>query len=53
MLPNRSRLSVLVFLLPPLLLYGVAVLFPIMQSLFLSFFSWNGISDMEFVGLAN
>ncbi|WP_164201725.1 carbohydrate ABC transporter permease [[Micrococcus luteus] ATCC 49442] len=53
MLPNRSRLSVLVFLLPPLLLYCVAVLFPILQSLFLSFFSWNGISDMEFVGLAN
>ena len=29
------------------------MLFPILQSLFLSFFSWNGISDMEFVGLAN
>ena len=53
MLPNRSRLSVLVFLLPPLLLYCVAVLFPILQSLFLSFFSWDGITDMEFVGLAN
>ena len=38
MLPSRSRTSVLVFLLPPLLLYGVAVLFPILQSLFLSFF---------------
>ncbi len=43
----------LVFLLPPLLLYGVAVLFPILQSLFLSFFSWDGISDLEFVGLSN
>ena len=53
MLPSRSKLSVLIFLLPPLLLYGVAVLFPILQSLFLSFFSWDGISDMEFVGLAN
>ena len=53
MLPNRSRTSVLVFLLPPLLLYGAAVLFPILQSLFLSFFSWNGISDMEFVGVDN
>ena len=53
MLPSRSRLSVLVFLLPPLLLYGVAVLLPILQSLFLSFFSWDGISDMEFVGFAN
>lgn len=53
MLPRRSRLSVLVFLLPPLLLYGIAVLLPILQSLFLSFFSWDGISDMQFVGLAN
>jgi raffinose/stachyose/melibiose transport system permease protein len=53
MLPSRSRTSVLVFLVPPLLLYGVAVLFPILQSLFLSFFSWDGISDMQFVGLEN
>lgn len=53
MLPSRSRLSVLIFLIPPLLLYGVAVLLPILQSLFLSFFSWDGISDMQFVGLAN
>ncbi|MFC0042248.1 carbohydrate ABC transporter permease [Actinomadura rayongensis] len=53
MLPHRSRLAVLVFLTPPLLLYGVAVLLPIVQSLVLSFFSWDGLSDMEFVGLAN
>ena len=53
MLPSRSRTSVLVFLLPPLLLYGVAVLLPIVQSLFLSFFSWDGITDMKFVGLDN
>ena len=53
MLPSRSRLSVLVFLIPPLLVYGFAVLLPILQSLFLSFFSWDGISDMQFVGLAN
>jgi raffinose/stachyose/melibiose transport system permease protein len=53
MLPTRSRLSVLVFLLPPLFVYGAAVLFPILQSLFLSFVSWNGINDMEFVGFAN
>jgi raffinose/stachyose/melibiose transport system permease protein len=53
MLPNRSKLSVAVFLLPPLLLYGAAVLLPIVQSLVLSFFSWDGITDMEFVGLSN
>ncbi len=53
MLPSRSRLSVLVFLLPPLLLYAVAVFVPILQSLFLSFFSWDGITDLQFVGMEN
>jgi len=53
MLPSRSKTSVLVFLVPPLLLYGIAVLLPILQSLFLSFFSWDGITAMKFVGMAN
>lgn len=53
MLPRRSKLSVLIFLLPPLVIYGVAVLLPIVQSLFLSFFSWDGISDRTFVGIDN
>lgn len=53
MLPSRSKLSVAIFLLPPLLLYGAAVLLPIVQSLVLSFFSWDGISDMQFIGLSN
>ncbi|QOR69318.1 sugar ABC transporter permease [Ruania alkalisoli] len=53
MLPYRSRTAVLVFLLPPLLLYGIAVLVPIVQSLVLSFFRWDGITAMEFVGLDN
>ncbi len=53
MLPRRSRLSVAVFLVPPLLLYGVAVLLPIVQSLFLSLFRWDGITDMAFVGIDN
>ena len=53
MLPRRSTLSVLVFLVPPLLLYGIAVLLPIVQSLVLSFFRWDGITDMAFVGIDN
>lgn len=53
MLPHRSRLSVLVFLLPPLALYVAAVMFPILQSLVLSFFRWDGITDMQFVGIDN
>lgn len=53
MLPGRSKISVLVFLLPPLLLYGFAVLLPIVQSLILSLFKWDGITNMKFVGLDN
>ncbi|SEE76241.1 carbohydrate ABC transporter membrane protein 1, CUT1 family [Arthrobacter alpinus] len=53
MLPGRSKLAVAVFLIPPLVLYGLAVLLPIVQSLFLSFFRWDGITDMKFIGLDN
>ena len=53
MLPRRSAMSVIVFLVPPLVLYGVAVLLPILQSLVLSLFSWDGITDMVFVGFDN
>lgn len=53
MLPGRSKLSVLVFLIPPLLLYVVAVMVPILQSIALSFFRWDGITDMTFVGVDN
>lgn len=53
MLPHRTKMSVAIFLIPPLLLYGAAVLLPIGQSLFLSLFSWDGITDMRFTGLQN
>ncbi|GAB3173281.1 sugar ABC transporter permease [Myceligenerans halotolerans] len=53
MLRHRSRMSVLVFILPPLLVYGVAVLLPIVQSLVLSLYAWDGITEMRFVGLDN
>lgn len=53
MLPYRSRFSVLLFLLPSALLFGGGVLLPILQSLVLSFFEWDGIFEMRFVGLEN
>ncbi len=34
-------------------LYGIAVLLPILQSLVLSVFRWDGITDMVFVGFDN
>jgi raffinose/stachyose/melibiose transport system permease protein len=52
-LRGRSKISVLVFLLPPLLLYLATVGFPIAQAVFLSFFRWDGITNMQFIGLEN
>jgi len=53
MLPRRPASAVVVFLLPPLVLYAVAVLLPILQSLVLSLYRWDGITEMRFVGLDN
>jgi raffinose/stachyose/melibiose transport system permease protein len=53
MLSYRNRLAAMVFLTPPLLAYLVAVVLPIFQSLYLSLFRWDGISDPRFIGLGN
>jgi len=42
------------FMLPALLLYGVFVLFPIVQAARYSLYDWNGLEPLDqFVGLAN
>ncbi|MDB5053359.1 MAG: Sugar transporter permease [Bacilli bacterium] len=49
-----SRKSyILIFLLPALLVYVFTVLLPIVWSSVYSFYSWNGISPMKFIGLKN
>ena len=52
---NRMPWSmVIVFLAPALLLYGVFVLYPIVQSLRYSMYDWNGLESLDhFVGLDN
>ncbi|WP_208972811.1 carbohydrate ABC transporter permease [Streptomyces malaysiensis] len=52
-LPGKNGRAVAVFLLPPLLVYLATVAFPIGESLFLSFFRWDGITEMKFIGLDN
>jgi len=52
-LPHRSKGSVGVFLFPALVVYAFVVVAPILQSLALSFFRWDGITDHRFVGLDN
>lgn len=53
---RRSQLIwALLFLLPALLIYVTLMLLPVFQSVYMSFFTWNGIarSPMKFVGIAN
>ena len=45
---------IVAFLLPALLLYGVFVLYPIVQSMRYSMFDWNGLEPLDqFVGFDN
>lgn len=43
----------LVFILPAMLLYTVFIIYPLFDSLILSFFSWSGVGARTFVGLRN
>lgn len=43
----------LLFLLPALLFYGTFELWPIIQTVWYSFYDWNGIDESTFVGLKN
>jgi raffinose/stachyose/melibiose transport system permease protein len=44
---------ILFFLLPAVLVYSFTVLIPIVWSSVYSFYSWDGISPMKFIGLDN
>jgi raffinose/stachyose/melibiose transport system permease protein len=47
-------LTITLFLLPALVLYGVLVLLPIVQAAYYSLYKWNGLKPLtDFVGLAN
>tara|TARA_R110001583_G_scaffold137388_1_gene289070 strand:- start:2061 stop:2936 length:876 start_codon:yes stop_codon:yes gene_type:complete len=41
------------FLAPAVILFVVYVIFPILQSIWLSFYEWDGIGEKTFVGLNN
>lgn len=46
-------LTPVLLLLPACLFFTVFVVYPIFQSVWLSFFEWDGISEKEWVGLGN
>ena len=50
---RREVLIGWLFVLPALLMYATFVLFPMLLSIFYSFFRWDGIGAMTWVGLKN
>ena len=49
----RRHLAAIGFILPALVIYGLFVLYPLVASLWGSFFQWRGVREMGFVGFAN
>lgn len=46
--------TILLFLLPPLLLYTALVIYPVIQGVYFSFYKWNGLGPLtNFVGITN
>jgi raffinose/stachyose/melibiose transport system permease protein len=50
---RRETIIGWLFVIPALLMYAVFVLLPFLMSVHYSFFSWNGIGPMTWVGLKN
>ncbi len=52
-IPGAPRSIAYLYILPAVLLYAAFVFAPFLHSIYFSFFKGNGITQMEFVGLAN
>jgi raffinose/stachyose/melibiose transport system permease protein len=52
-LPGEPRRVAYAFVAPAFFFYALFALWPFVHSIYLSFFSWDGIGPQRFVGLAN
>ena len=52
---TKKKINVMayVFILPALILFLVFVCWPLLQTVYLSFNSWDGLGEIEFTGLTN
>ncbi len=50
---NPLVLAPWLFLAPGMLMFGLYVIFPIAQSVWISFYEWDGLGPMTWVGLGN
>lgn len=42
-----------IFMIPALIIYLSVIVIPVFYSMYISLFKWNGVAEMEFVGLKN
>lgn len=49
----KKRRQYLFFITPGFILYTVFIIIPILYVIYLSFFEWNGLTEMAFVGMEN
>jgi multiple sugar transport system permease protein len=52
-LAGRRNRAAFFFLAPACLMVGLYVVYPILSTIWLSFYSWDGMTEKTFVGLAN
>ena len=50
---HQMRIAPVVFVMPALILFSIYVIYPIVNSVWISFHDWDGISEPFFVGLGN
>lgn len=50
---RRKWYSALIFVLPALVIYVIMMIIPIGGAIYYSLCNWNGVSDPQFVGIAN
>lgn len=50
---NQSQLAPWLFLAPAFVLFAIYVIYPIFQSIYLSFYEWDGLGEREFIGWGN
>jgi len=50
---NQRRLAPWLFLAPGCLMFAVYVIIPIFQSIWISFYDWDGLGEAQWIGTAN
>jgi multiple sugar transport system permease protein len=52
-LNQRRNRAALMFLLPGALIFAIYVVYPVLNSIMLSFYNWDGMTPRTFIGFAN